>query len=190
MRTCRICGEEKELTEFPKRKPSGYRNDCKECVKNNSRVYRSKKHIVSKQDVIEFVEDQLQKGTLTECRSCGQSKQADEFYTKRAYGKVGLSTTRCKECERWYQIERNFNITKGDYLDLLLQQSGDCAICGISLEAYRQQGYRDWFAVDHDHQTNEVRGLLCDQCNRGLGYFKDSPERLQKATNYLKGRAC
>lgn len=40
--------------------------------------------------------------------------------------------------------------------------------------------------VDHDHDTEEVRSLLCNNCNRGLGYFKDSSLNLLKAFNYLK----
>ena len=78
-------------------------------------------------------------------------------------------------------LRRKFGITLDDYSSMLEKQNGVCAICGNS-EPYN--GYS--LAVDHDHGTGKVRGLLCSSCNRAIGLFKDSPELLQKAINYLK----
>ena len=55
-----------------------------------------------------------------------------------------------------------------------------CAICGYQFG----QKVGD-MKVDHDHTTGEVRGLLCDMCNRGLGFFRDNPANLHLAINYL-----
>lgn len=60
---------------------------------------------------------------------------------------------------------------------LLKAQQGKCAICAIFLAIP---------AVDHCHKTGAVRGLLCGKCNSGLGMFKDNPEIIQAAINYLE----
>jgi hypothetical protein len=64
-------------------------------------------------------------------------------------------------------------------------QNGKCAICGVHESELPHR-----LAIDHCHATNEVRGLLCDHCNRGLGLFRDSPDFLIKATDYLKSPPC
>ena len=63
---------------------------------------------------------------------------------------------------------------------LLRAQGGRCAICGKKPSRW----HRIWH-VDHNHITREVRGVLCMQCNTGLGLFKDSPKLLDKAKRYL-----
>ena len=67
---------------------------------------------------------------------------------------------------------------------LLVSQEGKCAICGRTGEEPAMR-YGGRLVLDHNHTTNEIRGLLCGSCNIGLGHFKDSPELLQKAKEYL-----
>jgi len=74
-----------------------------------------------------------------------------------------------------------YGITPEEYDTMLGLQGGGCAICGSSNTA------RDSLAVDHDHDTGRVRGLLCSGCNTGLGMFGDDLERLRKALRYLEG---
>lgn len=77
-----------------------------------------------------------------------------------------------------YDLSR-YGISLAEYEELLSTQNGGCAVCGQKDE---------WFnlAVDHCHGTNRVRGLLCSQCNRGIGLFRDKPELLEKAAEYLR----
>ena len=66
---------------------------------------------------------------------------------------------------------------------MLDEQGGGCAICQKTPE---ENGRR--LAVDHNHTTGDVRGLLCTQCNVGLGNLGDSVERLRSAIRYLNER--
>lgn len=75
---------------------------------------------------------------------------------------------------------KKFGITPEDYFKLLEKQNFKCAICGILQEDYSRR-----LAVDHDHETGKIRGLLCNNCNVGLGNFQDSKNNLTNAINYL-----
>ena len=77
-------------------------------------------------------------------------------------------------------LRRNYGITLEDYNSMYAKQNGLCAIC---LKPDEVEGRR--LAVDHDHETGQVRALLCGNCNRGLGNFKDDANMLIKATRYL-----
>lgn len=69
-----------------------------------------------------------------------------------------------------------------EYDRMLERQGGVCAICGNGAS----DAIRKNLAVDHCHGTGRVRGLLCGNCNTGLGSFKDDPVLLRRAIKYLK----
>ena len=77
-------------------------------------------------------------------------------------------------------LKKMYGITLEEYDARLLKQDSKCAICG----AADRRGYR--LSVDHDHETGRVRGLLCGNCNLGLGSLKDDPELLEKAAAYIR----
>lgn len=74
---------------------------------------------------------------------------------------------------------KKYAITEVQYDEIFKRQQGRCAICKCQQHFQR-------LAVDHDHRTGMVRGLLCVQCNRGLGRFFDSPVRLRTAAEYIE----
>ncbi len=76
-------------------------------------------------------------------------------------------------------VEATYGLTKENYLLKINQQKNLCAIC-----KGKQEG--KILCVDHDHKTGKVRGLLCNQCNVGLGNLKDDIQVLQSAIEYLK----
>ena len=81
---------------------------------------------------------------------------------------------------------RAYGLTPEAYDALLAQQGGRCAICHDVSRVENQWGPTR-LAVDHSHMTIKVRGLLCSHCNRGLGYFKETPGLLLRAMKYLQG---
>jgi hypothetical protein len=83
-----------------------------------------------------------------------------------------------KSAARKSELKRKYGITEAEYFDMLDKQQGKCAICECE-----PQG-KD-FAVDHNHKTGEVRGLLCSNCNTGIGLLGDDVSRLIAARQYL-----
>jgi hypothetical protein len=79
---------------------------------------------------------------------------------------------------RKQNLASKYNITIEEYDIILAKHNGVCAICGNPPNGRR-------LAVDHNHTTGEVRGLLCYKCNTGLGCFNDSLGILAKAIEYL-----
>lgn len=76
-------------------------------------------------------------------------------------------------------IGTKYNITFEEYQELISKHNNLCAICLKKCSTGRN------LAVDHDHKTKKVRGLLCRKCNVSLGMFLESPELLERAKNYL-----
>jgi hypothetical protein len=107
------------------------------------------------------------------CAKCEQWKPLSAF-SKRTSRPIGVHPI-CKICDSARvgdkNLERKFGITREDYNRMLDAQGGACAICGTSASDARR------LAVDHDHETDQVRALLCGECNLGLGKFQDNPGR-------------
>jgi len=84
-----------------------------------------------------------------------------------------------KRNQKWTYIKRKYGLTKEEYFNLIESQNNRCKICNNILEG------RDTH-VDHCHTTGRVRGILCFNCNVGLGNFKDSIQFLYNAIHYLE----
>ena len=79
-----------------------------------------------------------------------------------------------------HSLKKKYKITPNIYYELLKAQNYGCAICQVHEIKLKHQ-----LAVDHNHLTDKIRGLLCSNCNTGLGLFEDKAELLQKAIAYL-----
>lgn len=120
------------------------------------------------------------------CPKCSSWLHLDAFTNeqRRPDGKAPW----CGDCKRMGEAIRRYNLTEERVAAMLADQGDACPICGQDFE-----GKRTWH-VDHDHDCCDtmasccgkcVRGLLCGACNRGLGQFRDSVERLRAAIRYL-----
>ena len=77
-------------------------------------------------------------------------------------------------------LRRKYGIEPEDYVRMAQEQLNRCAICGREMEP------GELMVVDHDHKTGKLRELLCDACNRGLGFFRDNPASLHSAASYVE----
>lgn len=111
---------------------------------------------------------------------CGDDETCRERLRAKRRREYSENPARHAEYNRRNQLKRRFGITSDEYDSMLESQGGVCAICGEADPTGRR------LAVDHNHETGEVRGLLCIRCNRGIGNFKDSPALLQAAAEYLQ----
>lgn len=91
---------------------------------------------------------------------------------------------------RHYNMKRYYGIGEDEFQAILDDQGGVCAICGkLNLVERSNTGDVKHLAVDHDHADGVVRGLLCQNCNLGIGSFFDQPLLLRKAAEYLEAHA-
>lgn len=130
------------------------------------------------------------------CSTCNlRLPKTIEFFYKRNISENKFRS-RCKICcykariinlkkmkirERKANLKKQHNMTLDDYNNLYKLQKRKCAICNKCL---KNNGVRQH--IDHDHKTNKIRGLLCSNCNLGLGHFKDKIKFLKRAIKYLE----
>lgn len=122
-------------------------------------------------------------GRGARCVPCeGQYSRAyNERNKERLSARAKAYNQRNKDHRLDMQLRRSYGITRADYLALCDKNGGRCAICGTQ-EADRV-GRR--MHVDHCHATGKVRGILCRDCNIGLGHFRDNQNLLTQAAAYL-----
>lgn len=118
-------------------------------------------------------------GLHTQCKVCGNA--AKQAWRKRnpEHNRESKASWRRKwsrDNPHYSLARQGVAVTSEWYHETYREQGGRCAICSTPA---------DRLHIDHDHATNEVRGLLCRACNLGLGHFKDSVEALVKAQRYL-----
>jgi hypothetical protein len=155
IRKCAQCGEEKPLTEYFRTK-QGKRGRSYSCKICDYRKKRSSRERVKAANPAEYA------------RRWREYKKRYEL----------KNPERAKRCYKNTYLKRDFGISIDEYEEMVRLQNGVCKICG---NPDRRRG----LAVDHDHSTGVIRGLLCSQCNTALGLFKDNPAVLGSAIQYL-----
>lgn len=148
--------------------------------------------------------------TSRSCNTCNETNPSSFYKLKNGEGRLYY---KCKKCHAKYisawrkknvdsvrlkerklyaskskterrnsHLKKTYGITLAEFNIILNLQKFKCAIC----EEVRHSKTKPLY-VDHDHRTGKIRGLLCKECNVGLGNFTDSAAKLTKAIAYLKG---
>lgn len=102
------------------------------------------------------------------------ARETDALERRRQYW--AANPGRFSGPSRRNHLRRKYGMTPDDYERMYQSQSGLCAIC---------EDWHERLAIDHDHETGKVRALLCDKCNKGLGSFRDNPDHLSVAAQYV-----
>jgi hypothetical protein len=186
-KTCPQCSRTLSPEEFYRnaRRADGLSFYCKRCSAERSEASRRKRGIQPRRQSSVPVPE----GSKW-CPDCDKVKPLAEFARTRSR-KSGYHSY-CLPCHtargvetkdrlyggnREYHLRRRYGIGQAEFTEMLEGQGGKCAICRAP----------DPQHVDHDHRTGWVRGILCFNCNGGLGQFRDNPAFLAGAITYLKG---
>jgi hypothetical protein len=117
------------------------------------------------------------------CRESHQRHKAKYYERVRKWRQAN------PEKPRLEKLQRIWGISGSDYLARFNSQRGLCAICKRpESEIDSRSGRPRWLAVDHEHKSGIVRGLLCGRCNKAVGLLNDDPLRLRAAADYLEKR--
>lgn len=158
---CSKCNLEKPYLDYhyDKWKKDGQHTVCSECHSNRNKLKRATDPEFREKDVM-----------------------VSKTYRDNHRNEVKLAIINAN-------YKKNYGITLDDYNVMLTQQNNVCAIC-IEPETHidKRSGKAKRLAVDHNHATGKVRGLLCQSCNVTLGKMKERPDLLRAAAQYLEDR--
>lgn len=96
--------------------------------------------------------------------------------SSRAWNRENRKTEKSRSGRRAALLKHRYGLSVAEFEQMWADQGGHCLICKIEPIA----------AVDHNHHTGKVRGLLCHRCNVAIGLMHDSPMRLEQAAQYLR----
>jgi len=130
------------------------------------------------------------------CVTCGGEKPLDDFYPRRRSCKscVGEHQRRFRNARpdynRAHNLQKRYGISVDEYKTLLANHNFACAICKVEIsDTVGYKGGRSG-VVDHNHETGDVRGILCSKCNLVLGHARESTDILYQAIVYLSERGA
>jgi hypothetical protein len=173
---CKKCQQPKEISQYYKHPTykDGLRPECITCSKAYDLILKHKVRIIPESKV---------------CCKCKQLKHRTRFHI-RTRNADGLRSE-CIQCTRqeekkyrtrtpdksyYRKIKQKYGISKEEHTNLMIKFNGCCAICKSENK----------LVIDHCHATNQIRGLLCANCNAGIGMLGDNVEILEAAIKYLK----
>jgi hypothetical protein len=161
VKVCGKCGNARDLACYNKdaRYRDGFYPRCKQCRRVETRRRLG-------------IADQ---GQTRICRWCDKTfdlAEGRQYYCSPPCAAIG---------KRLWNIERLYGLTREQYKALYARQGRKCAICKRPERSARNK----LLAVDHCHETGQVRGLLCTHCNRAIGLLQDDPKVVKSAAEYI-----
>jgi hypothetical protein len=133
---------------------------------------------------------------IKRCNGCNSSKSIQDFWKSQS---LCIDCTKDRQKNRWgsrtpkkrleQHLKYKYSLTISELNEALEKQNNGCAICEEALpDLLVYNNRRRGYAIDHNHETGEFRGILCLKCNSMLGMALDSQELLKKAAVYLEER--
>jgi hypothetical protein len=187
---CKTCLVSKPIAEFAKcrRCKRGVRGDCKKCHSKKSIINQKKNKVKRKEYLKKWHQENKEKvkQNRENYKDIKNKKRRDKYANDEEY-----RNKRKLEARKWQQDNpkkrknhrlKQYGITYEDFIELLDKAEHKCQICGYSDKSDKKM----FPVVDHCHNTNIVRGILCSKCNMALGNFNDSIDNLKNAILYLK----
>lgn len=127
------------------------------------------------------------------CLECNRIAAQKYKTTEKAAATYATRVKRLKESGEWERkntsrlLKHEYGITLAEYETLFTKQNGVCAICQQPEKAFdKKQNRLRRLAVDHCHTTSKIRGLLCFDCNTGIGKLGDNPQLIERAAEYVR----
>ena len=134
--------------------------------------------------------------TTHPCPKCGQEKPSDNFYRYKKACKSCLYANQRKyrnsrpNFHRVHNLKQRYGLSPDEYQSILANQNFTCAICEVEISHALEYTAKRSVVVDHNHETGEVRGILCSKCNLVLGHARESTDILYRAIVYLSERGA
>lgn len=136
------------------------------------------------------------------CRDCANTKTRNRRDAEKAKDPDGFLARQRTTAQAWRdgatpelrktrgrrQLFKARGVTAEWFEETLAAQGGVCAICRLPESKLSSGGGLKMLAIDHDHTTGKARGLICQQCNIGIGALQDSPDLIRRAVRYLLER--
>lgn len=113
------------------------------------------------------------------CKTCEARKTLSHYYSSR---KGNIHRT----CAYRYNLKTNYGLSEIEFQEMYKSQDGRCKICDAFLENIFLKVDGKRLAIDHCHTSGKVRGMLCMNCNSGIGLLGDTYKAVQKGADYLK----
>lgn len=143
--------------------------------------------------------------TLTHCKTCGSvrktrtrhhkglnpyleswcapcnSKKAKAYYKANPHKRTEARANESKIQQKKHRLRKNYNLSLAEYDEMLQKQDGKCATCQLHFSVFKRA-----LAVDHDHSSGKIRGLLCGSCNSSLGLLKENFDTVLRLAKYIQ----